>query len=119
MKRILVVDDAAFIRMMVKNLLTARGYEVIGEAENGQVAVEKYKELKPDLVTMDITMPIMTGLEALKKIIEYDQSAKVVMLTAMGQQNMVLEAINLGAKSFVVKPFKDDVFISTINYILQ
>lgn len=119
MKKVLIVDDAAFIRMMVRNLLTKRGYEVAGEAENGLIALQKYKELKPDLVTMDITMPILSGLEALKEIIDYDANAKVVMLTAMGQQSMVMEAINLGAKSFVVKPFKDEVFINTICHVLE
>ncbi len=119
MKRVLIVDDAAFIRMMVSRLLIQHGYEVVGEADNGQLALEMYKSLKPDLVTMDITMPIMTGLETLKEIVEFDSEARVVMLTAMGQQDMIMEAIQLGAKSFIVKPFKEEVFINTIRHILQ
>jgi len=118
MKKVLIVDDASFIRMLVKKLLTENGFEIAGEAEDGKSGVEKYKELKPDIVTMDITMPIMSGIEALKEIMEFDRNANVMMLTAMGQQSMVLEAINFGAKSFVVKPFKDDIFINTIKQIL-
>ncbi len=118
MQRVLVVDDAPFLRMMVSKLLTENGYEIAGEAENGEDAIQKYKELKPDIVTMDITMPVKTGLEALREIIEYDKDAKVVMVTAMGQQSMVFEAIQLGAKSFIVKPFKDDIFIGTIKQVI-
>ena len=105
MAKILVTDDAAFMRMMVKDILTKGGHEVVGEAENGKQAVDKYKELKPDLVTMDITMPEMDGIEALKAIKAEDPNANVIMCSAMGQQAMVLEAIQAGAKDFVVKPF--------------
>jgi len=118
MKKVLIVDDASFIRMLVKKLLTENGFEIVGEAGDGKSGVEKYKELKPDIVTMDITMPVMSGIEALREIIKFDRSANVIMLTAMGQQSMVLEAINYGAKSFVVKPFKEDVFINTVKRIL-
>lgn len=118
MKKVLVVDDASFMRIMIKNILQNHGFEVAGEAEDGNAALVKYKELQPDIVTMDITMPKKTGLEALKDIIEYDKDAKVIMLTAMGQQNMVIDAINLGAKSFIVKPFKEETVIKTINSFL-
>jgi two-component system chemotaxis response regulator CheY len=118
MKRVLVVDDAAFMRMAIKMILNGNGFEVIGEAENGAIAVKKYKELKPDIVTMDITMPEMTGLEALKEIREFDPEAKVIMVSAMGQEGMVRETIMLGAKSFIIKPFKNDHVIQTLNKIL-
>ena len=104
-KKILIVDDAAFTRMMLKDILTKNGYEVVGEAENGAKAVEKYKEVTPDLVTMDITMPEMDGISALKNIRSIDSNAKVVMCSAMGQQAMVIEAIQAGARDFIVKPF--------------
>ncbi len=117
MKKVLIVDDAAFMRMAIRDILEKNGFAVAGEAENGKIAVEKYKELKPDIVTMDITMPDMTGLEALKLIMEYDPKAKVVMLSAMGQQNMVMEAVLAGAKSFIVKPFKDEHVILTLNKV--
>ena len=118
MKRVLVVDDAAFMRMAIKRILDGNGFEVIGEAENGAIAVKKYKELKPDIVTMDITMPEMTGLEALKEIRKFDPEAKVIMVSAMGQEGMVRETIMLGAKSFIVKPFKNDYVIQTLNKVL-
>ncbi|MDL4839352.1 response regulator [Aquibacillus rhizosphaerae] len=108
MAKILVTDDAAFMRMQLKNIFTSLGHEVVGEAENGQIAVEKYKELKPDLVSMDITMPEMNGVEAVKQIKSIDPNATVVMCSAMGQQQMVLEAIQAGAKDFIVKPFDQE-----------
>ncbi len=117
MKKVLVVDDAAFMRMAIRNIIEKQGFQVVGEAENGLLAVSKYKELKPDLVTMDITMPDMTGLDALKEIMAYDPNARVVMVSAMGQQNMVMEAIMAGAKSFIVKPFKEEHVILTLNKI--
>ena len=114
-KRILVTDDAAFMRMMIKDILDKNGYQVAGEAENGQVALEKYKELKPDLVLMDITMPEVDGLTALKNIRATDSSAKVVMCSAMGQQNMVIDAIQSGAMDFIVKPFQPDRVIEAVK----
>ena len=108
MARILITDDAAFMRMQLKDMLTKLGHEVVGEAENGQVSIEKYKELSPDLVTMDITMPELDGVSALKEIKSFDANAKVIMCSAMGQQGMVVEAIKSGAKDFVVKPFSAD-----------
>ena len=118
MKKVLIVDDAAFMRMAIKRMLDGNGFEVVGEAEYGAIAVKKYKELKPDIVTMDITMPEMTGIEALKEIREFDPEAKVIMVSAMGQEGMVRETIMLGAKSFIIKPFKNDHVIQTLNKVL-
>ena len=116
--RILIVDDAAFMRMMIKNILIKNGFEVVGEASDGAQAVDKYKELKPDLVTMDITMPEMDGIAALKVIREFDPNAKVVMCSAMGQQAMVIDAIQAGAKDFIVKPFQADRVLEAIKKTL-
>ncbi|MCL2046301.1 MAG: response regulator [Oscillospiraceae bacterium] len=115
MAKVLIVDDAAFMRISIKNMLTKNGYEVIGEAENGLIGVELYKELQPDIVTMDITMPEMSGLDALKEIQKHDPQAKVVMVSAMGQEAMVREAIVSGAKGFIVKPFKEEGIIAAIK----
>lgn len=117
-KKILLVDDAAFMRMMLKDILTKNGYEVVGEAENGAKAVEKYGELKPDLVTMDITMPEMDGISALKNIRSIDSNAKVVMCSAMGQQSMVIEAIQAGARDFIVKPFQADRVLEAVKKVI-
>ena len=113
--RVLVVDDAAFMRMMVKDILTKNGYEVVGEAENGMKALEKYQELKPDLTTMDITMPEMAGISAVKEIKKVDPNAKIVMCSAMGQQAMVIEAIQAGARDFIVKPFQPDRVLEAVR----
>ncbi len=114
-KNILICDDAAFMRMMIKDILTKNGYNIVGEAENGAKAVEKYNETKPDLVMMDITMPEMDGIQALKKIKEGDDSAKVIMCSAMGQQAMVIESIQSGAKDFIVKPFQPDRVLEAVK----
>ncbi|MDR0248448.1 MAG: response regulator [Oscillospiraceae bacterium] len=116
--RILIVDDAAFMRMMIKEVLTKNGFEVVGEAENGKIALEKYKELAPDLVIMDITMPEVNGIEALKSIKAFNADAKVVMCSAMGQQAMVIEAIQSGAKDFIVKPFQADRVCEAVRKVL-
>ncbi|HZG84389.1 response regulator [Paenibacillus sp.] len=116
--RILVVDDAAFMRMMIKDILTKNGYEVVGEASDGAQAIEKFKESNPDLITMDITMPEMDGITALKEIKKIDPSAKVIMCSAMGQQAMVIDAIQAGAKDFIVKPFQADRVIEAIKKTL-
>ena len=116
--KILIVDDAAFMRMMIKDVLTKNGFEVIGEAENGKVAIERYKELQPDLVIMDITMPEMNGIDALKGIKAANNAAKVVMCSAMGQQAMVIEAIQSGAKDFIVKPFQADRVCEAVRKVL-
>ncbi len=112
---ILVVDDAAFMRMMIKDILSRNNLEVCGEAENGAIAVEKFVELRPALVILDITMPEMSGVEALKKIKEIDSSANVIMCSALGQQEMVMEAIQLGAKDFIVKPFQESKLVQAVN----
>ncbi len=116
--RILVVDDAAFMRMMIKEILTKNGYEVIGEASDGLQALERFRELKPDLITMDITMPEMDGIQALKEIRAVDSSAKVIMCSAMGQQAMVIDAIQAGARDFIVKPFQADRVVEAIRKAL-
>ena len=114
-KNILICDDAAFMRMLIKNTLTKGDYTVAGEAENGVKAVEKYKELSPDLVLMDITMPEMDGIQALKEIKKLDGNAKVIMCSAMGQQAMVVESIQAGARDFIVKPFQEDRVIEAVK----
>lgn len=117
MKKVLIVDDTAFMRLAIRNILVSHDFEVVAEAENGAVALSKYMEFKPDVVTMDITMPEMTGLEALKAIMAYDPTAKIVMVSAMGQEQMVMEAVMNGAKSFIVKPFKEEHVIQTLNKV--
>ncbi|BCJ87194.1 response regulator [Effusibacillus dendaii] len=118
MGKILVTDDAMFMRVALKNMLEKNGFTVVGEADNGRVAVEKYKELQPDLVTMDITMPDMDGIQAVKEIRKIDPNAKIVMCSAMGQQAMVLDAIQSGAKDFIVKPFEEERVIQSIKKAL-
>ena len=117
-KNILICDDAAFMRMMIKDILSKNGYNVVGEAENGAKAIEKYGELKPDLVLMDITMPEMDGIAALKSIKSSDPGATVIMCSAMGQETMVMDSIKSGAKDFIVKPFKPERVLSTVKKIL-
>ncbi|WP_461200895.1 response regulator [Anoxybacillus sp. TBDG-1] len=119
MARILIVDDAKFMRMTLANILKKVNHEVIGEAENGREAVELYIELKPDVVTLDITMPVMSGLEAVKEIKLHDPDAKIIMCSAMGQQKMVVEAIEAGALDFIVKPFDESRVIEAIRRVLQ
>jgi two-component system chemotaxis response regulator CheY len=118
MARILVVDDAAFMRMMIKNIILELGHEVVGEAGNGQQALALYQELQPDLVTMDITMPDMDGIAAVKEIRAVDPNAKIIMVSAMGQQALVLEAIQNGAKDFIVKPFEKERIRDAIQRVL-
>ena len=115
MAKIMVVDDAAFMRMMLKDILTKGGHEVIGEAENGLKAVDRYKELSPELVLMDITMPEMDGIGAVRQIRAIDPNAKIIMCSAMGQQAMVLESIQAGARDFIVKPFQADRIIEAVS----
>ena len=118
MAKILIVDDAAFMRMMIKDVITKNGFEVAGEAVNGMDAVDKYNELKPDLVLMDITMPEMDGIEALKAIRAADAGANVIMCSAMGQQAMVIDAIQSGAKDFIVKPFQADRVLEAVKKVV-
>lgn len=115
---ILVVDDAAFMRLMLKNIIIKDGLNVVGEAKNGVEAVDKYKELKPDLVTLDITMPEKDGIAALKEIRQYDSNAKVLMCSAMGQQALIIESIQNGAKDFIVKPFDEQRVLESIHKII-
>ena len=117
-KNILVCDDAAFMRMMIKDILTKNGYNVAGEAENGLKAIEKFNETKPDLVLIDITMPEMDGIQALEKIEELDPAANVIMCSAMGQQAMVIEAIQSGAKDFIVKPFQAERVLEAVKKVV-
>lgn len=117
-KNILVVDDAAFMRMMLKDILTKNGYNVIGEGCDGEQGYEKYVELKPDLVTLDITMPKKDGIQCLKDIKNFDNNAMVIMCSAMGQQAMVIESIQAGAKDFIVKPFQADRVIEAIKKVI-
>ncbi|MCK8817671.1 response regulator [Natroniella sulfidigena] len=117
-KKILITDDANFMRTMLAKIIEEQGYQVAGMAENGERAIEQYKELEPDLVTMDITMPGMDGIEATKKIMEYDPSADIIVCSAMGQKPMVLEAIEAGAKDFIVKPIKPEKVKETLEKIL-
>ncbi|MCO0598742.1 response regulator [Peribacillus butanolivorans] len=119
MARILVVDDAKFMRMTLLNILSKADHEVIGEGENGKEAIELFRKLNPDLVTMDITMPIMSGLDAVKEIKKDFPNAKVIMCSAMGQQKMVGEAIEAGAKDFIVKPFDECRVVDAINRVLD
>ena len=118
-KSILICDDAAFMRMMIKDILVKNGYNIAGEAENGVKAVEKYQETKPDLVLMDITMPELDGIGALKKIKEADSNALIIMCSAMGQQAMVIESIQSGARDFIVKPFQPDRVIEAVKKAVE
>ena len=116
-KKVLIVDDAAFMRMML-NILQKNNFEVVAEAENGKVGVAAYQKFKPDIVTMDITMPEMNGIDAVKAIKALDANAKIVMVSAMGQQPMVIEAIQAGANDFIVKPFQPERVIEAISKVL-
>ena len=118
MAKILIVDDAAFMRMMIKDILEKNGFEVIGEGNNGIKAVELYKKERPDVVTMDITMPDMDGIQAVKAIRAFDPTAKIIMCSAMGQQSMVMDAIKSGARDFIVKPFQPDRVLEAIRKVI-
>ncbi len=118
-KRVLIVDDADFMRMMIKDILIKNGYEIAGEATDGNSALQKYKEIAPDLVTMDITMPEMDGVDTVKAIIEYDPNAKIIMVSAIGQQAIVIDAIQAGAKDFIVKPFIPERVLEAITKVLS
>jgi two-component system chemotaxis response regulator CheY len=115
MKKVLIVDDAAFMRLTLKTMLERNGFEVIGEAENGAVGVVKCKELNPDIITMDITMPVLDGIQALKEIRKINTNVKVIMVTAMGQEKFIVDAISNGARGFLVKPFKEENVIAAIQ----
>ncbi len=117
MARVMVVDDAVFMRMTIRKMIELEGYEVVGEAGNGVEAVQKYMEAQPDVVMLDITMPEMNGIDALKRIKEFDPKAKVIMCSAMGQQAMVAQAIQSGAKYFIVKPFEKDRVLAALKRV--
>ena len=117
-KRVLIVDDAVVMRMMIKGILSKNGYEVVGEAQNGVEAVEKYRELGPDLVTMDMVLPELDGISAVRQIVAGDPNARIIMCTSMGQQALVVEAIQAGAKSFITKPFQPPKILETIQKVL-
>jgi two-component system, chemotaxis family, chemotaxis protein CheY len=118
-RRVLIVDDAVVMRMMIKGILAKSGFDVVGEAQNGVEAVEKYVSLRPDLVTMDVVMPEMDGIAAVKEILAHDPQARIVMCTSMGQQALVVEAIQAGAKSFITKPFQAPKIVDTLNKVLS
>ena len=117
-KKILICDDTIFMRKMLREILTENGYEVVGEAENGKIAIEKFKALKPDVTLMDITMPELDGIKALEGIMSSDNNARVIMCSAMGQQSMVMDAIKSGAKDFIVKPFQADRVLEAIKKVI-
>ena len=118
-KKILICDDTKFMRNVLKVSLEKEGFDVVGEAENGEIVIEKYNTLKPDLVVMDITMPIMDGISALSSIMKINPNAKVIMCSAMGQDEIVIKAIKAGAKDFIVKPYKTERLVESINKILR
>lgn len=115
LKRILIVDDALFMRMVIKNMLVNNGFDVVGEAENGLEAIEKAKELKPDIITLDLTMPVMDGMEALKVLVKEVPGSSVVMVSAMGQEIRVRQSIENGAKGFIVKPYKEGMVLRILR----
>ena len=117
--RVLVVDDAIFMRNMIRDIFSGEAFEVIGEAANGVEAVEKYKDLKPDLTTMDIVMPFKSGIEATKEILAFDKNAVVIMCSALGQESLVMEAIDVGAADFIVKPFKPEDVQRVVQKVLS
>ncbi len=116
---VLIVDDLAFVRMMIKDILIKYGFSICGEASNGVEAVKKYSELKPDVVLLDITMPVMNGLEALQRIMISDPHARIIMCSALGQQKLIISAIQAGAKDFIVKPFKEERLISALKKVIE
>ena len=118
-KRVLIVDDAVFMRSMIRDIFSSGGYEVVGEAAHGIEAIEKYRALKPDLTTMDIVMPMMSGIDATRAIVEFDPAAKIIMCSALGQEALVMEALDAGASDFIVKPFQPDDVLKVVNKVLS
>lgn len=119
MAKILLVDDSKTSRKILRGLLEADGHEIVGEAVNGEDGVTKFKELRPELTTMDITMPVMDGLEALKQIMEFDASSKVIMITAAGQKTKMVDAVKYGAAEFLTKPFEPDQITEIVKKVLK
>lgn len=116
---VLIVDDVAFVRQTLSEILTEAGYQVIAEAADGQQAVEMYRKHRPDVVTMDVVMPNMSGIEATRKLLKAEPSARVIMVTAMGQENLIMEAINSGARDYITKPFSADLILKTLERVLM
>ena len=119
MAKILIVDDSKTSRRFLRNMLEEAGHQIVGEAVNGQEGIDKYKQLKPDLVTMDITMPVLDGIEAVGEIMEYDAGAKVIMVTAAGQKTNMVEALKRGAADFIQKPFESEVILKVVEKVLE
>ena len=119
MAKILIVDDSKTSRRFLRNMLEEAGHQIVGEAVNGQEGIDKYKQLKPDLVTMDITMPVLDGIEAVGEIMEYDADAKVIMVTAAGQKTNMVEALKRGAADFIQKPFESEVILKVVEKVLE
>jgi two-component system chemotaxis response regulator CheY len=117
-KRVLIVDDAIFMRNMIKDIFAGSGFEVVGEASNGVEAIDKYQQLKPDLTTMDIVMPFKSGIEATREIVKQDRNAVIVMCSALGQESLVMEAIEAGASDFIVKPFRSEDVLAVVKKVL-
>lgn len=115
--KVLIVDDASFMRTMLKDILTSSGFDLAGEAMDGVEAVQKFKELKPDIVTMDIVMPLKSGIDAVREIIAFNKDARIIMCSALGQESLVLEAINAGAKDFIIKPFDPDKVVEMVKRV--
>lgn len=118
-RKVLIVDDIAYVRRTLSKILTEAHYQVVGEAENGREAIELYQKLKPDFVTMDIVMPEVTGIEATRRITKHDKNAQIIMISAMGQESLVMEAINAGAKDYILKPFKKDDILKTLEHVIE
>jgi two-component system chemotaxis response regulator CheY len=116
---VLIADDLTFIKLVLRDLVEKAGFRVVAEASNGKQAIELYKDKRPDIVLMDITMPELDGLQALKKILEYDPQAKIIMCSALGQQTLIVQALQLGAKDFIVKPFREERVVAAIKKILD
>jgi two-component system chemotaxis response regulator CheY len=119
MKRVLIADDASFMRQMIRDIIEPEGYEVVGEASDGMEVVEKFRKLRPDLVMMDIVMPKRSGIDAVRAIRSEDAGATIVMCSALGQETLVMEAIQAGAKDFIVKPFKPDAVVATLAKVVE
>ena len=119
MGTVLIVDDAKFMRMVLRRILTSQGHKVVGEATNGEEAVEMYAKLRPDIVTMDIVMPKLNGIEAVRRIMQFDRNAKIIMVTALGQESFVLDAIKAGAREFIIKPFRNEEIIKVVAKTIQ
>jgi len=117
--RVLIADDALFMRNMIKEVFSGNDFQVVGEAANGVEAVEKYKQLKPDITTMDIVMPLKSGIEAVREIVKLDNNAKIIMCSALGQESLVMEAIEAGARDYIVKPFKPEKVLEVVKRVIK